>query len=301
MLGELIQARQKYAKLLGYKSYAHKALSRTAINDPEQVSVLLKSMSQTIRPSFERCMDVLLHLKQALMERTGQSTVDSAFLYPYDEPLLLEYHRISRQSSNISEYFHIDGVLAGLSLLCEGLFGIEMRPLEVHPSESWLDACDKSLIKYGFYSEGEFLGIVYFDVFARLNKFPGSAHFTLRAGYEAQTPIIALVLSLQGENLHLSGLESLYHEFGHALHSLLSRTRYQHLAGTRGATDFVEVPSHLFEYFARDPRILALWAKRSSDGSPLPVELAQEALATRNAMAPVSLRYQLLYSAIDQV
>jgi len=125
-------------------------------------------------------------------------------------------------------------------------------------------------------SSGEVLGTVYFDLFGRDNKFPGAAHFTVQCGcsrthvqtqegkvaftashlrVEKQLPIVALVFHFKAPPtaqigadsalkhclLSLKEVETLHHEWGHALHSLLSKTRFQHLSGTRGGSDFVEV------------------------------------------------------------
>ena len=98
----------------------------------------------------------------------------------------------------------------------------------------------------------------------------------------------------------MSDLETLYHEWGHALHSLFSRTIFQHLSGTRGAVDFVEVPSHLFEYFARSPKIIQQWARHHRTGQKPPVLLLEEALLSRNPFGAVETQTQILLSAADQ-
>ena len=92
----------------------------------------------------------------------------------------------------------------------------------------------------------------------------------------------------------------MYHEWGHALHSLFSRTIFQHLSGTRGAVDFVEVPSHLFEYFARSPNIIQQWARHHRTGQKPPVLLLEEALLSRNPFGAVETQTQILLSAADQ-
>jgi len=171
----------------------------------------------------------------------------------------------------------------------------------------------------------------------RPNKFPGAAHFTLRCGcsntdgfqagdgarigsssgssssggssaapVQYQLPIVALSFSFAAQAaasdplLSLHDVETLHHEWGHALHSLLSRTTFQHLSGTRGALDFVEVPSHLFEHFARCPAVLAQWARHHATGSRPPPGLLEEALHAKQAFAAVEQQNQLLYSLADQ-
>ena len=167
---------------------------------------------------------------------------------------------------------------------------------------------------------GEGLGTVYLDLYNRPDKFTGAAHFTVQCGCDysggqdasqAQLPVVALVFNFPSRSgssafydksplLSLSDLTTLFHEWGHALHSLLSRTTYQHLSGTRGALDFVEVPSHLFERFATDPRMLKRWARHHSTGSPPPDGLVEQALAERGSFFATEVQAQLLYSLADQ-
>ena len=84
------------------------------------------------------------------------------------------------------------------------------------------------------------------------------------------------------------------------MHSLLSRTTFQHLSGTRGALDFVEVPSHLFEYFAQDPSLLRKWSEHHESGHQAPVGLFEEVLANRSSLEALETQAQLLYSLSDQ-
>jgi len=95
-------------------------------------------------------------------------------------------------------------------------------------------------------------------------------------------------------------VETLFHEFGHALHSLLSRTEFQHLSGTRGALDFVEVPSHLLEYFARDFRVVSAFARHRATQAPLPEPLWARVQAARAAFAGLELQQSLAAALFDQ-
>ena len=121
-----------------------------------------------------------------------------------------------------------------------------------------------------------------------------------------QLPLVALAFNFppsdRGEEplLGLNELTTLFHEWGHALHSLLSRTTYQHLSGTRGALDFVEVPSHLFEYFASEPALLQRWGRHHATGQAAPAGLFEEALHQRRYTEALEVQSQLLYSLCDQ-
>jgi intermediate peptidase len=190
--------------------------------------------------------------------------------------------------------------MGGLKFVCAQVFGIDMKAEELCSSEVWTPDCssgsgyssskgESNLLKYSFTGpQGEALGFMYFDLYARPDKFTGAAHFTIRYGCSnltpsnttnntvtnntstsntssssrsdiktpadsssqaQQLPVVALVFNFpSGASLSVQALDTLYHEVGHGLHSLLSRTKFQHLSGTRGSTDFVEVIGLLTTY-----------------------------------------------------
>ena len=177
-------------------------------------------------------------------------------------------------------------------------------------------------------ADGAPVGVVYIDLFHRPHKFPGAAHFTIQCGFKAgraptpnpnptptfthnhnptpaptpdahQLPVVALVFNFAPPAaaspacLSLHDLETLFHEWGHTLHSLLSRTTYQHLSGTRGALDFVEVPSHLLEHFARCPLLLQRWGRHVHSGKSPPLGLIQDALASKVGMVAYMFVYTI--------
>ncbi|KAF9602837.1 hypothetical protein IFM89_031697 [Coptis chinensis] len=160
------------------------------------------------------------------------------------------------------------------------------------------------------FSQGD-LGYLYLDLYSRKGKYPGSAHFTIKGGRkisekEYQLPIVALVCDFSAPSgssiarLNHGEVVTLFHEFGHALHSLLSRTDYQHFSGVRVVIDLAETPSHLFEYYAWDYRFLKTFAKHYLTGEVIPEKLVQSMNSAKKMFAATELQRQVLYSLIDQ-
>lgn len=100
--------------------------------------------------------------------------------------------------------------------------------------------------------------------------------------------------------LNHSDVDTLFHEFGHALHSLLSRTDYQHFSGTRVAFDMAETPSNLFEYYAWDYRVLKKFASHYSTGDVIPEKLVESMQGAKKMFAAMELQQQILYALVDQ-
>ncbi|XP_052726529.1 mitochondrial intermediate peptidase, mitochondrial isoform X8 [Vigna angularis] len=155
------------------------------------------------------------------------------------------------------------------------------------------------------------LGYLYLDLYSRKGKYPGCAHFAIKGGRrisqtEYQLPIVALVCNFPGSQnpsavrLNHWEVETLFHEFGHALHSLLSRTDYQHFSGTRAVLDFAEIPSNLFEYYAWDYRVLRKFARHYSTGEQIPQKLVESMQGARDMFAATELQRQIFYALVDQ-
>ena len=186
--------------------------------------------------------------------------------------------------------------------------------------------------KFEFHHEEDGpLGTMYFDLHPRDGKFVHAAHFTIRCGrirnddsdnvdnhniqqskdnnQDHQLPIVALVCNLSPSStsgssqtlLSHSEVETLFHEFGHGLHSLLSRTSFQHLSGTRASMDFVETPSHLFETFARDPSFLSrVLTRHYITGLPMSKRRAEHLALSHSDFRGVEIQTQIVHSRFDQ-
>ena len=233
------------------------------------------------------------------------------------------------EESQFHGYFTVENSIAGMKVLVQDLFGITMKEVEIPMEERWdIDTTSEQaatpessgggLQKFEFHHEEDGpLGTMFFDLFPRDNKFVHAAHFTIRCGQyrndsqdntNHQLPIVALVCNLSPSSssgsqtlLSHSEVETLYHEFGHGLHSLLSRTSFQHLSGTRAAMDFVETPSHLFESCTRDPSFLSrVLTKHYMTGLPMSEKRAEHLAMSQADFRGIEIQTQIVHSKFDQ-
>eukprot|EP01038_Epipyxis_sp_PR26KG_P013215 gene13215-17714_t len=337
VLGNMIKSRSQLSTALGYKSYLHKYLESkgSILKTPENVKDFLIKVSTAIKPQANEEIQLLQNLKSSLSKTDHHYDMISEKLQPWDLYYLQAYYKNNYHKNdenndhlkNISNFFPLHACIEGLSLISHKLFGITLVEEPIESTESWVsdNSSIKKLVVYD--SKQNKIGIVYLDLHQRRNKFTGTAHFTIQCGcvngkynrndnnknsYQIQNslynneqiPIIALVFNFVNNNsiplLSLYDVETLHHEWGHAIHSLLSKTKFQHFSGTRGSVDFIEVPSHLFEFFARDPYVVSLWAKHWLTNQPIPLELIRNALQKKDDFSGIELQVQLLYALTDQ-
>ncbi|GLI62332.1 hypothetical protein VaNZ11_004940 [Volvox africanus] len=325
LLEEMVATRWELARVQRYPSYAALRMAGGSLaRTPGAVVAFLEQLAVDLRPMAEKELQALRRLKAA---SSDSSDAASTTIHAWD----VEYYAararqqiITSPPSAVLRYTTVPSVLAGVRHLLWRVFRMEWRVSEAAPEEGWAPGvlrCDVEHPELGP------LGVVYLDLEDRPGKYPTAVTFPITCGREMpparggsgrQLPVMALLASASGTcptsgkpAMSYRELRVLLHELGHCCHNLLSRTKYQHLWGTRCAQDIVEVPSHLFEYFASDPRVMALLARDRSaspagadgapeDGEPLPAGLLKELVAGRSATAALELQQQLVLSLVDQ-
>ncbi|KAM9022083.1 mitochondrial intermediate peptidase isoform 2-T2 [Ara ararauna] len=269
-LEELIASRNSLAQLVGYDTFAHRALQGTMAKNPETVREFLEKLSDQLSKRTQKDFEIMTKMKMKLNPQNSK-------LMPWDHPYysgLLRAERYNIDPGLYCPFFSLGACMEGLNSLFSQLLGISLYAEQTQKGEVWSEDVRKLAVVHE--TEG-LLGYIYCDFFQRPDKPHQDCHFTVRGGRlkengEYQLPVVVLMLSLphsaRGAPTLLSPgmMENLFHEMGHAMHSMLGRTRYQHVTGTRCATDFAEVPSILMEYFANDYRVVNQFARHYKTG-----------------------------------
>ncbi|XP_007898841.2 mitochondrial intermediate peptidase isoform X1 [Callorhinchus milii] len=304
-LDQLLACRNQLAHLVGYESFAHRALRGTMAKDPETVMYFLTKLSERLSDRTEKDFKMMEEMKTKLNPRNSK-------LMPWDHPYysgILRAERYNIEPSLYSPFFSLGACMEGLNLLFRQLLGVTLHAEQPEEGEVWSEDIRKLAVVHE--TDG-LLGYIYCDFFHRPDKPNQDCHFTIRGGRllengEYQLPVVVLMLSLphptkSSPTLLTPGMmENLFHEMGHAMHSMLGRTRYQHVTGTRCPTDFAEVPSILMEYFASDYRVVNQFARHYQTGQPLPQNMITRLCESKKVCAAADLQLQIFYSVLDQI
>lgn len=292
-LADMLTARREIALLLGFPSAAALATAPLLAGTPAAPLAFLQQVCSRLEAPAAAEDAALGKLRDV---------PSAAPVAAWERPLLTARLRERAAGDGAlhaaAAFFTLRNAIAGFKLVTQRLFGVELQDAPLAAGEGW--APDVAKLRAVHAEEGE-LGFVYLDLRPRRAKFTGAAHFVITAGRQGVPARVALVASLgggPGSRLSHAEVEQLLHEGGHALHSLLSRTAYQHLAGTRGAQDTVEVPSTLLERLAWHPQALAAWA-RDAAGTPIPAALVRRLRAARAAGAAGDALQQARLASMD--
>ncbi|MGU3362981.1 M3 family metallopeptidase [Methylobacterium sp. M6A4_1b] len=280
IIAEIVSLRAERARLLGYDSFAHFKLSDSMAGSPDRAMDLLRNVWTPAHHQAAAERDRL----QALVQAEGHNfDLAKHDWRHYAEKLRRAEHDLDE--SEIKPYLPLDGVIAAAFDTAERLFGLRFTELpdvpRYHPDvRAWtVRNADGSEV-------GLFLG----DYFARATKRSGAWMSAFRSQERLNgdiKPIIVNVMNFarapEGEATLLSfdDARTLFHEFGHALHGLLSDVTYPMLAGTAVAGDFVELPSQLYEHWLEQPEVLRKHARHHRTGEPMPEDLLKRLLAAR--------------------
>ena len=280
LVKRLAQLRAERAALLGYSNHAAYALADQMAGTPEAVEKMLASMTAKIVAKTRAEAAEL----QAWLDEHQRGTK----LQPWDWAFVAEQVRKARydfDQNAVKQYFELEAVRQdGLFFLMKQLYGIDVRERKdlpvYHPDVRVFEVFD---------DDGSAIGLFYADYFERPSKRGGAwmNNFVDQSGLLAQLPVVVNVMSIPQAGagkptlLSFDEVTTMFHEFGHGVHGLLSRVRFPLLSGTSVPRDFVEFPSQFHEDFAFDPLVLTRFAKHCETGAPMPKELIEKIRAAR--------------------
>ena len=213
----------------------------------------------------------------------------------------------SVDAEKLRDFFAYRSVLDGMFGVYERIFALKIEPVEA--PYQWVD--DVELFVVSDSGTGEPLGAFYLDMFPREGKFNHFAQFTLVSGKEMpdgsyRRPVVALICNFPAPSserpslLSHSQVETLFHEFGHALHSIMTRARYDRFSGTSVPRDFVEAPSQMLENWVWDKEVLDTFAAHYQDSArKIPADILQKMDAARRATIGTFYRRQLSFGLLD--
>jgi len=282
-IAEMVRLRAERAKLLGYADFAHYRLDDAMAKAPAAVRDLLDTVWSPARLRALDDRDAM----QALIQADGGNFK----LEPWDWRYYAEKLRQRRcnfDEAAIKPYFNLDRIIEAAFYTARRLFGLSFTPRTDVPA--WHPDVRVWQVRDGD-GDGNEVGLFFGDYFARASKRSGAWMTSLRDQEKLKGDIRPHIVNvcnfakaLEGEPTLLSfeDARTLFHEFGHALHGLLSSVTYPKIAGTSVATDFVELPSQLYEHWLQQPDVLRRFARHYQTGEAMPEELLQRLIAARN-------------------
>ena len=291
---KIVNLHREMAQLLGYDTYADYALTRRMAEKKENVYQLLNQLIEAYMPTAKEEVEAIRQL------------------YPDLQPWDFSYYanKLKEQRFNINSemlrpYFELSNVKKGVFGLASRLYGITFSPNTAvpvyHPDVEVFDVKDK---------DGTFLALLYCDFHPRASKKSGAWMTSFKEQWTEpdgtnSRPQVSIVMNLSKatENkpalLTLSEVETFLHEFGHALHGIFANTTYRSLSGTNVYWDFVELPSQFMENYSIEPDFLNTFATHYETGEPIPQELIDRIIASRNFNVAYACMRQVSFGLLD--
>lgn len=296
---QLAAYRLELAQLLGYPTYAHYVLEERMAQTPEKVTNLLQNLLSASKPYAEADIAAL----QACAEADGfQEPIQAWDFAYYAERLKSQRYRIDDEQ--LRPYFRLDKVVEGVFELSRRLYGLQYKEISnvdvYHPDVKAYEVADEG---------GELRAILYLDFFPREGKRGGAWMTEFRPqrkkGDEDIRPLVSLVCNFtkplpdKPSLLTFDEVNTFLHEFGHALHGMLSDCTYASLSGTSVYRDFVELPSQLMENFTAEKEFLDLFVTHYQTGEKIPAELVQKIVDAQTYNEGYACVRQLSFGLLD--
>jgi peptidyl-dipeptidase Dcp len=285
VLTEIAKLRAERAVLLGYPNHAAYQLETRMAKTPEKAEDFLV---EVWKPGLKRADEELAEMQVIVQEEGNDFIIEGHDWWYYAEKLRIKKYAIDEEE--VKPYFELANVRDGAFHVANKLFGVTFEPLSDVPL--WNPVVQPYAV---FDDQGEMLGVFMIDYYARDSKRGGAWMSTYRQASDIQgnavRPIVTNNLNItapaEGEPTLLSydQVETLFHEFGHGLHGLMTQIRYPRFAGTSGSPrDYTEFPAQFMEHYASQPQVLEVYARHAETGEVIPVEMVEKirAASTHN-------------------
>ncbi|MWV14881.1 oligopeptidase A [Pseudomonas sp. L-22-4S-12] len=299
LMAEILDLRQELARLLGFGNYSELSLASKMAENTDQVLHFLRDLAVRSKPFAAQDLAEL----KAFAAEQGCADLQSWDVGYYSEKLREQRYSISQEQ--VRAWFPIDRVLSGLFAIVEKLYGIQIKEL------SGFDSWHPDVRLFEIEENGQHVGRFFFDLYARANKrggawMDGARDKRRAADGQLVSPVANLVCNFTPASLGKPALlthdevTTLFHEFGHGLHHLLTRVEHAGASGINGvAWDAVELPSQFMENWCWEPESLALISGHYESGEPLPQDLLDKMLAAKNFQSGLMMVRQLEFSLFD--
>ena len=296
---ELAKLRAEKGKLMGYATYADYSLERTMAKNPKNVYNFLRQLIKDYSPKADA--------ETRAIEQYAQKLEGPDFrLQPYDRfyySAKMKKEMLNISDDEIKPYFNVDSVqINGVFYAAQRAYGLTFKQRKdiptYHPDMKVFEVIDKN---------GKPIALFYSDFFRRPTKRGGAwmSAFAKQSRQRGQLPIIYNVCNNakapEGQPSLITWDEvcTMFHEFGHALHGILSNCQYNTLSGTAVARDFVELPSQFNESFASIPEVFDHYARHTATGQPMPADLKERMLKSINFQTAYALGENLASTCLD--
>ena len=285
IIGEIVKTRAKKAKLLGYPDFASYMTANVMAKNPQNAENLLMEIW---KPAIKKVSEEVSEM-QTLADKEGANlTIEPWDYYYYAEKVRRAKYALDEDE--VKEYFQVDSVAKGIFAMAHRLYGVNFTPLpdapRYNPDVKVYEVTD---------ANGEHVAVFMTDYFSRPSKRQGAWMDNFQISYrdpdgKVQRPIVYNVCNFAkptGDTpslLSMDDVETMFHEFGHGLHGMLTRAALRSQSGTNVDRDFVELPSQIHEHWAFEPELLKQYARSYKTGKVIPDTLVRkiEAAATHN-------------------
>jgi peptidyl-dipeptidase Dcp len=300
LIKEILQTRYEIAKLLGYEDYRYYALENRMAENPDNVYKMLNDMATVAVVAGKHEVEELQEFAQTLGFEEPIQRWDFSY---YAEKL--KDKKYSLNDELLKPYFKLEKVIDGVFQLTETLFGLTYKP------STAIQVYHQDVTAYEVFKGNKFMGVLYMDFHPRESKRAGawmnSYREQRREGEIDIRPIVTLNMNFTPSTetnpslLTFSEVTTFLHEFGHALHGLLSDVTYGSLSGTNVPRDFVELPSQIMENWATEPDFLKTFAYHYQTGELIPQDLIKKLKDAENFLAGYAFCRQLMFGFSDMM